>query len=119
MASTGGAMAHVVRLGEERRGTASIVRFDRSELFRLLTLYSRRVANGEWRDYAIALQPGQAVFAVFRHTADNPLYTITKHAERGKPSGFEVASGPRSLSRASTLDEALAVFDKALRLVTH
>jgi hypothetical protein len=118
MASTGGAMAHVVRLGEERRGTASIVRFDRSELFRLLTLYSRRVANGEWRDYAIALQPGQAVFAVFRHTADNPLYTITKRTERGKQ-GFEVASGPRRLSRAQTLDEALAVFDKALRLVTH
>lgn len=110
-------MAHVVRFEEERRGTASVVRFDRSELFRLLTLYSRRVANGEWRDYAIAQQPGRAVFAVFRHTLDNPLYTITKRADRGI--GFEVASGQRRLTRAQTLDEALAVFDKALRLVTH
>ncbi len=117
-------MAHVVRLGEERRGTASVVRFDRSELFRLLTLYSRRVANGEWRDYAIAQQPGRAVFAVFRHTLDKPLYTITKRADRGNGSadrniGFEVASGQRRLTNAPTLDEALAVFDKALRLVTH
>jgi len=117
-------MAHVVRFREERRGTASVVRFDRSELFRLLTLYSRRVANGEWRDYAIAQQPGRAVFAVFRHTLDNPLYTITKRADRpNSPSdrgiGFEVASGQRRLTRTQTLDEALAVFDQALRLVTH
>lgn len=110
-------MARVLRLQEERRGTASTVHFDRSELFRLLTLYSQRVANGEWRDYAIAQQPGCAVFAVFRHTADRPLYTITKRNDRGV--GYEVASGLRRLSRASSLDEALAVFDRALRLVTH
>jgi len=117
-------MAHVLRLGEERRGIASVVRFDRSELFRLLTLYSRRVADGEWRDYAIAQQPGCAVFAVFRHTLDNPIYTITKRADRGigladRKIGFEVASGQRRLTRAQTLDEALAVFDRALHLVTH
>jgi hypothetical protein len=117
MASQGGAMTQVVRLREERRGTASLVRFDRSELFRLLTLYSERVAKGEWRDYAIAHQPGCAVFAVFRHTLDRPLYTITKRNDRGI--GWEVSSGPRRLSRSSSLDEALAVFDKALRLVTH
>ncbi|HEY1722752.1 MAG TPA: DUF2794 domain-containing protein [Magnetospirillaceae bacterium] len=110
-------MAHVVRFREERRGTASTVHFDRSELFRLLTLYSQRVANGEWRDYAIAQQPGCVVFAVFRHTLDRPLYTITKRNDRGV--GWEVSSGQKRLSKASSLDEALAVFDKALRLVTH
>lgn len=110
-------MAQLVRFREERRGIASTVHFDRSELFRLLTLYSERVANGEWRDYAIAQQPGCAIFAIFRHTADRPLYTITKRNDRGI--GYEVASGPRRLAKAPSLDEALAVFEKALRLVTH
>jgi hypothetical protein len=117
MASAGGAMTQVVRFKEERRGTASLVHFNRSELFRLLTLYSQRVAKGEWRDYAIAQQPGCAVFAVFRHTLDRPLYTITKRNDRGI--GYEVASGPRRLAKSSSLEEALAVFDRALRLVAH
>lgn len=115
-------MARVVRIREERRGTASVVSFDRAELFRLLTLYSRRVADGEWRDYAIAQQPGRAVFAVFRHTLDRPIFTISKCTDArqtGRGVGYEVASGPRQLKQARTLDEALSVFDRHLRLVTH
>jgi hypothetical protein len=102
---------------EQRRGGVPLVRFDRAEMFRLLTLYSRRVADGEWRDYAIDLIPGRAVFSIFRHTLDKPIYTITKRADRGL--GFEVKSGSGQLTRARTLDEALLVFDRSLRLVTH
>jgi len=110
-------VARLVSIEEQRRGTVPVVRFDRAELFRLLTLYSRRVAVGEWRDYAIDQRPGCAVFSIFRHTLDSPIYTITKRAERG--GGFEVSSGLRRLTRAHTLDEALSVFDRALRVVTH
>ena len=110
-------MARVVRMGEERRGATPLVHFDRAELFRLLTLYSRRVADGEWRDYAIDHQPGRCVFSIFRNAFDTPIYTITKRADRGV--GFEVSSGPRRLTRAQTLDEALSVFERALRVVTH
>ena len=110
-------MARVVPMDEQRRGSAVPVRFDRAELFRLLTLYSRRVADGEWRDYAIDQIPGRAVFSIFRNALDRPIYTITKRADRG--GGFEVSSGPRQLTRAQTLEEALLVFDRALRVVTH
>ena len=109
-------MARVVPLAEQqRRGTAPLVRFERAELFRLLSLYSRRVADGEWRDYAIDLIPGRAVFSIFRHTLDKPIYTITKRADRTV--GYEVKSGSGQLTRARTLDEALTVFDRSLRLV--
>jgi hypothetical protein len=110
-------MARVVRMGGEGRGGASLVHFDRAEMFRLLTLYSRRVADGEWRDYAIDQQPGRCIFSIFRNALDRPIYTITKRTDRGV--GFEVSSGPRRLTRAQTLEEALLVFDRALRVVTH
>jgi len=110
-------MARVVPLGEQRRGSTPLVRFERAELFRLLTLYSRRVADGEWRDYAIDQVPGRAVFSIFRNALDRPIYTITKRADRGF--GFEVSSGSRQLTRTQTLEEALLVFDRALRVVTH
>ena len=54
------------------------VSFDRKELRVLLNEYSRRVAAGEWRDYAIDHGRDRAVFSVFRHTAEHPLYSIEK-----------------------------------------
>ena len=106
-------MTQVLQLDGRRCGRGVTVRFERDELARLLALYSQRVADGEWRDYAIDQRPGRAVFAVFRHALDRPLYTISKIAA----SVWEVASGPGKLYRADTLDQALTVFDRTLRVI--
>src|SRR5258705_6549365 len=45
---------------------ASRVTFDRRELNRIFSLYGRKVAAGEWRDYAIDFLKDRAVFSVFR-----------------------------------------------------
>src|SRR5581483_8408491 len=42
------------------------VTFDRLELNRILNLYGRMVADGEWRDYSIDFLRDRAVFSVFR-----------------------------------------------------
>ena len=42
------------------------VTFNRLELNRILNLYGRMVADGEWRDYAIDFLKDRAVFSVFR-----------------------------------------------------
>src|SRR6185295_20075513 len=71
-------MTTLVRLadgGQQRRRSVS---FDRRELRTLLSLYSQRVATGEWRDYAIDFRPGMAIFSIFRHTAEQPLFAIAK-----------------------------------------
>src|SRR5262252_5957540 len=53
---------------------ASRVTFDRRELSRIFGLYGRKVAAGEWRDYAIDFLKDRAVFSVFRRTAEVPIY---------------------------------------------
>ena len=53
---------------------AEEVSFDRRELGLILRVYGRMVAAGEWRDYAIAAMRDLAVFAIFRRTAETPLY---------------------------------------------
>ena len=55
-----------------------VVFFDRPELDRLLRLYGRMVAAGEWRDYAIDHAGDRAVFSVFRRTSETPLFQIIK-----------------------------------------
>ena len=63
------------------------VSFDRHELRGILDLYGRKVADGEWRDYAIDFIRDKAVFSVFRRTSEMPLYRIEKDPEPGAPAG--------------------------------
>jgi hypothetical protein len=96
--------------------------FTRSELNQLLGLYSRNVARGIWRDYAIDHREGQALFSVFRHTQESATYTIVKSAGPGTKEGagqadFIVLSGRQRLRVAKTLDDALLFFRSKLAAV--
>ena len=57
---------------KQQAGTWSKSRvfFDRQELRQLLDVYSRRVASGEWHDYAMDQRGNCAVFSIFRHSFD-------------------------------------------------
>src|SRR5580700_3553031 len=50
------------------------VTFNRLELHRILNLYGRMVADGEWRDYAIDFLRDRAVFSIFRRASEVPIY---------------------------------------------
>jgi hypothetical protein len=61
------------------------VAFDRSELTKILDIYGRMVAAGQWRDYAMTFERDAASFAAFRRTAERPTARIEKRpALRGK-----------------------------------
>ena len=91
--------------------------FTRSELNQLLGLYSRHVARGIWRDYAIDHRDGQALFSIFRHTHESALYTIVKSAAGSGEAQFTVLSGRQRVRTAPTLPEALDYFRSKLALV--
>lgn len=59
-------------------GQPSQIGFDRVELTRILDLYGRMVAAGQWRDYAIELGRDAAIFSAFRRAAERPEYRIEK-----------------------------------------
>ena len=59
--------------------------FERLELQRILDLYGRMVAAGEWRDYAMNFDRDAASFSAFRRAAERPETRIEKRpALRGK-----------------------------------
>ena len=58
--------------------SAGQIGFDREELQRILDLYGRMVAAGEWRDYAMDFDKHAATFAAFRRTAERPQARIEK-----------------------------------------
>ena len=77
-----GSAGQVVAFPGQRAGQ---VGFDRQELQRILDLYGRMVAAGEWRDYAMDFDKQAATFAAFRRTAERPQARVEKRpALRGK-----------------------------------
>ncbi|MFC3079332.1 DUF2794 domain-containing protein [Phenylobacterium terrae] len=88
--------------------------FDRRELERILRLYGRMVAAGEWRDYAIGGGAEAAVFSVFRRASEAPVYRIEKRPELARRQGAWaiVGEGGMILRRGHELDQVLRFFDK-------
>lgn len=85
----------------------------------MLALYTRRVMSGEWRDYAIDMRREGAVFSIYRHTAEGPLYAVWKiKPGRSAPPEYELYSGPRRLARSRSLDQTLSALERRLRVVS-
>jgi hypothetical protein len=108
-------MSNLLKLAD-KRAQRRIVSFDRRELGQLLNVYSMRVKSGEWRDYAIDFRPGMAIFSIFRHAAEQPLYSIAK-VPGGNPGGYMVYNGPRKLAHGDDLEDVLRVFERTLKLL--
>ncbi|HMB48759.1 MAG TPA: DUF2794 domain-containing protein [Afifellaceae bacterium] len=109
-----------------RSGTAALkvprmVTFDRHELNVILRVYGRKIAEGEWRDYAIDHLDDRAVFSIFRRASEVPIYRVEKIPEMARKQGQYrvVAATGAILKRGRDLAMALRVLDKPkLRLVS-
>ncbi len=98
---------------------AAKVTFNRRELDRILGLYGRKVAAGEWRDYAIDFLKDRAVFSVFRRASEIPIYRIEKNPklERRQGAYSVISATGHILRRGHELDRVLSALDRSLRVV--
>jgi len=90
--------------------------FTRAELSQMLSVYSRRVADGEWRDYAIDNRDGRAIFSIFRRSFESPLFAIVKQPAEESPE-YALFAGPERLDSNHSLPELLAAFESRPRLI--
>ena len=90
--------------------------FDRQELARILDLYGRMVAAGEWRDYAMDFTRDYAVFATFRRTAERPQARIEKRPALRSRQGMWTLFGEHGhiLKRGHELAGVLAPVERRL-----
>ena len=107
--------------GDEHRMNvpASEVTFSRRELDRLLRLYGRKVAAGEWRDYAIDFLNDRAVFSVFRRASEVPIYRIEKDPRLARKQGMYsvISATGLILRRGHELERVLLAIDRKLAVV--
>ena len=107
--------ARTVHPGGQAHAVAQ-VRFDRGELGRILTIYGRMVAAGEWRDYAIDFKEDVAAFSIFRRTSEMSLYRVEKRPKLRERQGMYavIDAAGHILKRGHDLAQVLRVFDRKL-----
>ena len=95
---------------------ADQVGFDRQELLRILDLYGRMVAAGEWRDYAMDFTKDVAVFAAFRRAAERPQARVEKRPALRAKQGMWTLFGEHGqvLKRGHELAGVLAPMERRL-----
>jgi hypothetical protein len=93
--------------------------FNRHELSAILAVYGRKVAAGEWRDYAIDMGRDKAVFSVFRRASEVPLFRIEKTPKLARKQGAYSVVAPAGLilKRGHDLLRVLHVLEDRVRLV--
>ena len=98
------------------RGGAEQVGFERAELMRILDLYGRMVAAGEWRDYAMSFDRQAATFAAFRRAAERPQARLEKRPALRTKQGMWTLFGEHGqvLKRGHDLANVLAPMERRL-----
>lgn len=90
--------------------------FERAELQRILDLYGRMVAAGQWRDYAMDFDADCAPFAAFRRTAERPQARLEKRPAMRNRQGMWTLFGEHGqvLKRGHELPGVLAPIERRL-----
>lgn len=103
----------------QRASAVSTVYFSRNELLEIMNIYGRKVAKGEWRDYALDFTPTRAIFSVFRRTSEVPLFRIEKDPGLRPRQGCYavIAATGHILKRGHDLHRVLAALDDRPKLV--
>ncbi len=109
----------VASSGGQNKPSPLPIAFNRHEINRIMNVYGRKVAQGEWRDYAIDMLKDRAVFSIFRHASEFPLYRIEKNPKMARRQGAYSVITPTGyiLKRGHDLAQVLRAIDKQLQLV--
>jgi hypothetical protein len=96
-----------------------VVAFDRRELNQILAVYGRKVAAGDWRDYAMDFLRERAVFSIFARVSERPLFTIEKHPKLRNRQGQYLVTNQqgRVLKRGHDLRLVLNVLEPQFAVV--
>lgn len=96
-----------------------IIRFDRKELNLLLNVYGKKVAKGEWRDYAMDMLADRALFSIYRRTSERPQFVVEKNPRlRNKQGQYIVTNAQgRVLKRGHELEKVLRVLEPSLIVI--
>ena len=85
------------------------VTFSKKDINSIISLYSKNVSNGIWKDYSINFERNYAEFSIYKHTHASPEFSIIKN----KKKIFFIYSRKQELKKSKYIKDVLNVLKKA------
>ena len=85
------------------------VTFSKKDLNSIISVYSKNVSNGNWKDYSINFERNYAEFSIYKHTHASPEFSIIKN----KKKIFFIYSRKQELKKSKYIKDVLNVLKKA------
>ena len=92
--------------------------FSKLEFTLILNLYSKQVSLGSWRDYAIDSKSDIAVFSIYKHTHDKPMYQFFKTSKKGYRNNpdFFIKDSNKIIYKGKVIEQILSKFEKKINI---
>ena len=84
------------------------VSFSKNDLNLIISIYSKNVSNGIWKDYSINFEKNYAEFSIYRHSYTFPEFSIVKNKKRI----FSIYSRKQELKKSKYIKDVLDVLRK-------
>ena len=84
------------------------VTFSKKDLNSIISVYSKNVSNGIWKDYSINFERNYAEFSIYKHTHASPEFSIIKN----KKKIFFIYSRKQELKKSKYIKDVLNVLKK-------
>ena len=85
------------------------VTFSKKDLNSIISVYSKNVSTGIWKDYSINFERNYAEFSIYKHTHASPEFSIIKN----KKKIFFIYSRKQELKKSKYIKDVLNVLKKA------
>ncbi len=104
-----------------KNNNKSVIFFSKYELSSILNLYSKQVSKGLWKDYALDSKVNTAIFSIYKHSHDKPIYQIIKKSIKGfrNMPDFLITKDKEIINKSSEISTILSKFEKKLSIRKH
>ena len=100
------------------KNNKNFIFFSKYELTSILNLYSKQVSRGFWKDYALDSKANTAIFSIYKHSHDKPMYQIIKKSLKGFRNlpAFFITKDSEIINKSSEISTILSKFEKKLSI---
>ena len=100
------------------KNNKNFIFFSKYELTAILNLYSKQVSKGFWKDYALDSKANRAIFSIYKHSHDKPMYQIIKKSLKGfrNVPDFFITKDTEIINKSSEISIILSKFEKKLSI---
>ena len=104
--------------GDTTNNNKNIIFFSKYELTSILNLYSKQVSKGFWKDYALDSSVNTAIFSIYKHSQDKPIYQIIKKSIKGfrNMPDFFITKDKEVINKSREISIILSKFEKKLSI---